>query len=99
MIFVEIITNHPEVQIYLGVFCEILRDIFIFLRDFKDISPTFNVISLMSMNNLSVHLDCLFAEEDVLGGKCQDTNHGKEETNEDLLDKCLVVVNIRLFCL
>ena len=33
MIFVEIITNHPEVQIYLGVFCEILRDIFITLRD------------------------------------------------------------------
>lgn len=53
----------------------------------------------MSMNNLSVHLDCLFAEEDVLGGKCQDTNHGKGETNEDLLDKCLIVVNIRLFCL
>ncbi len=53
----------------------------------------------MSMNNLSVHFGCLFAEEDVLGGKCQDTNHGKGETNEDLLDKCLVVVNIRLFCL
>ena len=59
----------------------------------------FNVMSLMSMNNLSVHFGCLFAEEDVLGGKCQDTNHGKGETNEDLLDKCLVVVNIRLICL